>query len=63
MTQIHRALSVASILFTAMFAAVITVGCDSQPDGASVLIAAYIVVCHTPSDRGARRRQWRAGIE
>ena len=31
MTQIHRALSVASILFTAMFGAVITVGCDSQP--------------------------------
>ena len=31
MTQIQRALSVASILFTAMFGAVITVGCDSQP--------------------------------
>ena len=31
MTQIHRALSVTSILFTAMFGAVITVGCDSQP--------------------------------
>ena len=31
MTQIHRAFSVASILFTAMFGAVITVGCDSQP--------------------------------
>ena len=31
MTQIHRALSIASILFTAMFGAVITIGCDSQP--------------------------------
>jgi heat shock protein HslJ len=31
MTQILRALSVASILFTTMFGAIITVGCDSQP--------------------------------
>ena len=31
MTQIHRALSVASILCTAMFSALITGGCDSQP--------------------------------
>ena len=31
MTQIRRALSVASIFCTAMFGAVITVGCDSQP--------------------------------